>query len=113
MKTLYEQNPANWDKLRAAGRGNLAEMARHFTVGADMDRALGTQNAACHWLAGRNSANAKTDHMAALWLKANAKPAAPPVATPQGAMLIVVAPSGQVDKVRRLLAVMGCEVEDL
>lgn len=115
MTTLYEQNPAAWDKLAAKGRTGLRDMAKHFSVCADMDRALGVTGASCHWLAERNSARMSTDYTARAWLKENAssEKEAPEKTTQTGTLFLVSAQNGNAERARKLLELIGCEVVEV
>lgn len=116
MTTLYEQNPQAWDNLAAKGRKNLREMAKHFDVCAEMDRALGLSGASCHWLSGRNSARMSTDYSAGAWLRENKAKAAQaePKATEKDATLFLVsAQNGNAERARKLLELIGCEVVEV
>lgn len=137
--SLYDQRPANWN-LIAAYAPALAEMAKHFSRGVDMDRALGLNGAASNWHCARSRASVRSNELAQEWLtlrrmraERNAKPPASlydpallpePAPTPapsptanlvsaEGDMLLVVCPPAKREKVQRMLSLMGCEVEPL
>jgi hypothetical protein len=116
MQSLYEQNPEAWEKLAREGKPSLGKMARHFYTAADMDKALGFDKAVAHWLRMRNGANFTSERRAAEWLAcravAPAAQAASAIPAPDGVVLLVVCPGDKADKVRRVLAMMGCEVDE-
>lgn len=120
MTSLYDQNPAAWDKVAADGFGNLAAASRLFTRPTDMDKAIGFNYAVHHWIAG-NKASRTSDERARRWLETQRKPTAQqtlplaPVVAPvsKGALLLVACPVGTEDKARKLLAFIGCEVTDV
>jgi hypothetical protein len=116
MTTLYEQNPQAWDNLAARGRKNLREMAKHFSACPEMDRALGLSGAACHWLAGRNSARMATDFSAGAWLRENVAKAAPEdvrAADQSATLFLVSTQNGNAERARKLLELIGCEVVEV
>jgi hypothetical protein len=115
MQSLYEQNPEAWEKLAREGKPSLGKMARHFYTAADMDKALGFDKAVAHWLRMRNGANFTSERRASEWLADRVvAPAAQAIPTPapDGVVLLVVCPGDKADKVRRVLAMMGCEVDE-
>jgi hypothetical protein len=115
MQSLYDQAPEAWDKLAREGKPSLGKMARHFYTAGDMDKALGFDKAVAHWLRMRNGANFTSERRASEWLAGRAvAPAAQAIATPapDGVVLLVVCPGDKADKVRRVLAMMGCEVDE-
>ena len=117
LKTVYEQHKENWDLLAAIGRPNVAEAAKHFYTHADMERALGySQSNVMKWARRQNNISSRSEVMAANWLSAQRKDdvteKAPSVAG-DTQMLLVRTPLASVDKVRRVLAMMGCEFEEV
>ena len=135
MTSLYDQEPENWEKLRAKGRTALAEMAKHFDVANDMDRALGTVNCVRNWMQGK-IANISAERLAEIWLKQNGdnpppqqrmaldfEPAASPaIIEPQpepdqttlaqeSKLMIITGKPEALAKVKRVLAMIDCEVE--
>jgi hypothetical protein len=118
MQSLYEQAPEAWDKLAREGKPSLGEMAKLFYTAGDMDKALGFDKAVAHWLRMRNGANFTSERRASEWLAGRAvAPAAQaasaiPAPAPDGVVLLVVCPGDKADKVRRVLAMMGCEVDE-
>jgi len=111
--SLYDQSPAAWDKIAKSTGPHLAQMARQFALCADMDRALGyNSGATSHWHSGRNRPSAQSDRIAEIWLRDNAPHPVP--ATVDDTLLLVVCPTPEIAaKARRLLAVIGCEVESV
>ena len=113
MPTVYEQNPASWDKIAANGCPNVALMARHFSTCGEMDKALGYTKAASNWARRGGQVSPQADRAAGLWLSLNAKPApaAPPPAAPaSGTLLLIVCPPDVAPKVERVATMLGCEV---
>ncbi len=105
MKSLAEQYPDAWAAIEQAGFTNLAEMARRMDAPGAMDAALGYTSAAQKWNRGRLP-GASAERRAAEWLSKTSAPS-------ESEMLIVVCPDGASSKARRLLTVLGCEVEAL
>lgn len=112
--SLYGINKAVWDKIAIEGAAPVAEVAKHFTLCADMDRALGYENAAARWHNGRGAPSGDAIRRAAAWLQAHKK-AVPqePKTEVQGEVLLVACPPGMVGKAKRVLAVLGCDVTEV
>lgn len=110
--SLYDINSEAWDMVAAAGGEYLREMAKHFEMCADMDRALGFKNAASNWHAGRSGFSLDANRRARAWLQAkDAK--AEPQAKEIGDLLLVACPPGMAEKAKRVLAVIGCDVTEI
>lgn len=112
--TIYEKNPAHWDE-HAKDAPSILAMAKSFTHNIDMDHALGFKNAVANWASGASKISAASERRAAEWVKARLSgfPHAPTTPSPDGDMLMVVCPPGKLDKVLRMLTLMGCEAETL
>lgn len=115
---LYNQNPAAWNKLAAAGRTALVEMAKHFVSARDMDEALGAVCATNHWMAARNGASMAYERRARAWVAAHgATPAQQALAVapqePSEAVFMVVCPKDKVGLLERVLRALACEVVEL
>lgn len=54
MKSLYEKNPAGWDKIAEFGHPEFREAAKLFTRNCDMDAALGYVKASSNWARNQN-----------------------------------------------------------
>ena len=107
MKTLFEQYPDAWTKIEQAGFVNLTEMSRRFIAPGLMDAALGYASAAHKWNKGRLPGS-DAERRAKAWLHEQRGTSA----EANGAeMLIVVCPDGASAKARKLLSILGCEVE--
>jgi hypothetical protein len=94
----------------------MRDVAKLFWKCADMDRALGFNNAVAHWHAGRNNVSRRSEAMAKAWLAKRAEPQpepAPVAAKPDTALLLVSCPPAMVDRARKMLAFLGCEVVDV
>lgn len=117
MKTIYDMHKQNWDLLAAMGKPNVAEAAKHFYTYADMERAIGyTASTVKKWAERQNSVSSRSDGMAAHWLVAQGKDGKAkhvPADAESTNMLLVITPRASADKVRRVLAMMGCEFEDV
>lgn len=126
MTTLYEENTLACDDLERRGYKGIAAMTKHFHRSSEMSRALGFApdgSAVSKWLRGLNNPEWKTEAKAANWLLTNT-PSREPFAAPlsevaepatvsPSPILMVVCPLGQTPRVRKILAMLGCEVEDL
>jgi N12 class adenine-specific DNA methylase len=117
LKTIYDQYKENWDLLASIGNPNVAEAAKHFLTFADMERALGySASTVKKWAEGQNNVSSRSEGMAAHWLSAqikNAEPKNEPADKGDTQLLLVITPLGSADKVRRVLAMMGCEFEEV
>jgi hypothetical protein len=111
LKTIYDQYKENWDLLAAIGKPNVA------VLGADMERAIGyTASTVKKWAEGHNNVSSRSDGMAAHWLAAQGKDEKAkhePADESDTQVLLVITPLASADKVRRVLAMMGCEFEDV
>jgi len=110
--TLYEQAPATWDALADKGFPSIRDAAKKVHTCMDLDFAVGMNGAAHHWIKGKNASH-KAERAAAFWLHTQNNPKPPdPVAPPPPAadILLVAVPAGNMAKVQRVLAVLGCEV---
>jgi hypothetical protein len=116
-QSLYEQHRENFDALASKGFPGIAQMARHFTTARMMDDALGLYGAAHHWVNGTNGASRASERKAQAWLDANVRGAqsAAPIAQPAALqpLLLVAAPPERAETVKRVLAMMGCEVTEI
>ena len=117
LKTIYDMHKQNWDLLAAIGKPNVAEAAKHFYTCADMERAIGYSSSSVKkWAERQNNVSSRSDGMAAHWLAAQSKDDVREKASSskgETQMLIVITPLASADKVRRVLAMMGCEVEEV
>ena len=117
QKTIYDQYKDNWDLLAAIGKPNVAEAAKHFYTCADMERAIGYSSSSVKkWAERQNNVSSRSDGMAAHWLAAQGKDDVTEKASSskgETQMLVVITPLASADKVRRVLAMMGCEFEEV
>ena len=117
LKTIYDMHKQNWDLLAAIGKPNVAEAAKYFYTFSDMERALGySASTVKKWAERQNNVSSRSDGMAAHWLVAQGKDDVTekaPSSKGETQMLIVITPLASADKVRRVLAMMGCEVEEV
>lgn len=116
--TLYDNHKQACDRLSKEGFPAVAEMTRHFRIAADMDRALGYENATARWVGGRGLPGVGSERKARKWLDdaMSAKPAFPE--PPAGGIkatntLLVCCQPDQSAKVLRVLAMLGCEVVEV
>jgi hypothetical protein len=117
MKTIYDQYKENWDLLASIGKPNVAEAAKHFLTFADMERAIGyTASTVKKWAERQNNVSSRSEGMAAHWLAEQGKDEKArhtPADVESTSMLLVITPRASADKVRRVLAMMGCEFEEV
>lgn len=117
LKTIYDRYKENWDLLASIGNPNVAEAAKHFLTFADMERAIGyTASTVKKWAEGHNNVSSRSEGMAAHWLAAQGKDERvkhEPAGESDTQVLLVITPRASADKVRRVLAMMGCEFEDV
>ena len=118
-QSLYEAHTAAWDNLAKLGCPNLCEMAKYFHRCADMDRALGFMNASARWHRGEGVPSRVSEVRAKEWIEARDMKLTPPKLTPPepapqgGSVLLVACNTATVEKVKRVLAVLGCEVTEV
>jgi hypothetical protein len=110
MQSLYEQYKPAWDRI-ARTRPSLTRMAMHVASKAEMEHALEYgSSVVVKWLSGDNNPSREAEFRAEKWLAELASPAPKPAA--DDTLLLVVCPTPEIAaKARRLLAVIGCEVE--
>jgi hypothetical protein len=119
--SLYDQHKAAFDKVAADGFPHIAEAAKWFLTKRDYDAAIGFNSAVHHWISGR-PASRTSDNRAKIWLDAQSKPNAPQSppavavqmpqqAGPEGVILMVVASSANAERAKKMLVLLGCEVE--
>lgn len=117
LKTVYDQYKDNWDLLAAIGKPNVAEAAKYFYTFSDMERALGySASTVKKWAERQNNVSSRSDGMAAHWLAAQSKDDVTEKASSSKGdtqMMLVITPRASADKVRRVLAMMGCEFEEV
>ena len=117
LKTIYDRYKENWDLLASIGNPNVAEAAKHFLTFADMERAIGyTASTVKKWAEGHNNVSSRSEGMAAHWLAAQGKDEKAkhePADESDTQVLLVITPRASADKVRRVLAMMGCEFEEV
>lgn len=113
--TLYEQNPAAWDRIAASGKPSICQMAKCFDHLADMDAALGASKAAYHWHTGRNNASMTYERRARAWLDQAAAKVdnAPQVDRPSETVYMVICPAAKAETVARVLRALACEVVEM
>ncbi len=116
LTSLYDQSPAAWDALAAAGYRGAAEMAKHFDKCHVMDLAIGHQNSVAKWHRGAGKPGPRAEAACNEWLDAHVRKAiapAPREAATQGALLLVACDSATATKAKRVLALIGCEVTEV
>lgn len=116
MITLYEQNPKVWDDLAAKGKTAIAEMARHFEYPCDMEDALGYEpnGTVANWVSGRNGCSNRSERRARDWLNSlNKATQETPQQKQSGSLLLVAGMPDKLEKARKVLELIGCEVEDI
>ena len=112
MKSIYEKHKENFDMHASMGRPSVVEASKRFSFYPDMERAIGyTSSTVKKWADGGNISNA-SERMAAAWMNGQKSAATAPAQPETSAdMFLVIPPAGSADKVRRVLAMLGCEFE--
>lgn len=111
---IADKYPGATERLRKEGHHGIATMATAMKTTKAIDDALGFNGAASHWLSGRNNISRAASKAADLWVQQNlGNLPAPAPETGDDDMLMVVCPTGKVDKVKKVLAMLGCEVESI
>lgn len=118
MQTLAEKYPEAIERLESVGFIAIAQLCHRHYRQVDMERQLGTSSAVSKWLTGEHLPSQAMEERARQVLdeisRARSqppKPAAPEPKTPEGSVLMVVCPPASAEKVKRVLAMLGCEVE--
>lgn len=124
MQSLYEKS-VHWKVLEKEGFVFAAEVARRFTLAAEMDRAIGMRNCAAGWHRGKRPSRL-AERACGLWLDANqdrdqkavaaeeANVASSVVASPTEAKtLLVMCDQSTMKKVKAVLSIMSVEFVDL
>lgn len=114
MTNLYEANKDAFDAIAARGGQPIADMAKHFHSEPMMSEALGfSRGAARHWMNGGNFSSLAV-RRAIEWLDAKSTaPAEPRLAKVRGVMLLVVCDAATAEKIKRLGAILGAEIEEV
>ena len=117
MTTLYDQCKVECDKLADQGFTGISEVSKHFRIAAEMDRALGYENAAARWMRGAGFPSMQAERRARAWLVQNA-PSREQVSQaemelPSGALFLVACDQSKAERARKVLALLGCEVVDV
>ena len=124
MATLYDQNPGAWDAIGNKGFVHIKEMSKHFTKPSIMSEALGAVSAAQHWHAGRNMPTMPNEKKAQAYLERKGvkveigsqpggqAPLEPP-ASNSAPLLLVAAKPSEIERVKKVLSILGCEWVDV
>lgn len=118
IPSLADRYPQRMQEFLVMSRLNVAAMCEHFTKAADMDHALGYNNAVAGWLRGACNPSQAANQNAAAWLQVNAQkratsaPAPAPAPAPADTLLIVCPTPAHAEKIKRLCQVLGCEAMD-
>ena len=112
LNSIYERHKDQFDTHASRGRSAVAEAAKHFAHYADMERAIGYSSSTVKKWADGNNVSSKSERLAKEWLDSLNQPAQP-VQASSTVMLLVISHAGNIDKVRRVLSLLGCEVEDV
>ena len=111
METLADKYPEAIERLESVGLTAIVALChRHFRQ-VDMERQLGTSSVVSKWLTGEHLPSRAMEKRAQEVLDAVASKPAPAPAAPDENVLMVVCPTESTAKVKRVLAMLGCEVE--
>jgi len=118
MKTLAEQHPEYHAAVERSGLSGYARALATFFRGPDMERAIGLSSSLVSNGIRNESLPATRTEMkcAEYWRQKDGVDSMAQAAQPldnDDAILMVVVPSAKVEKVQRVLRLMGCEVEDV
>jgi len=133
MRSLYEKNPENWDKLARFGYPEFRELAKHFSRNIDLDEALNPdgRRLSSHWGRGNNMPSLKSVAAARkllekmqgdkmnkntpdLWTANNRVEAKEiPVPPEVKQMVLVAGPEASLKKLENIAKMLGCEVVDV
>jgi hypothetical protein len=133
MRSLYEKNPENWDKLARFGHPEFRELAKRFSRYSELDQALSSEGkkVSSGWGGGRympsvNSIVAARNLLEKiqgkqmnkntpdLWT-ANNRVEAKEIPVPPEAkqMVLVAGPEASLKKLENIAKMLGCEVVDV
>jgi len=117
-QTIAERLPNETMELAKKGFPNIAALARFHTTFAEIDKLLGYAGATHHWFSGGSSPQKVAERLAGIVLKTYspkdnvaADPKHEPAQPQDDNILMVVCPPAKLEKVQKILALMGCEVE--
>lgn len=118
MKSLYDKNPQNWDKIAEFGYPEFREVAKKFARYLDMDEALGMLKCSRRWGAGISVPSRQASAVAKAFLekhKAEAKPQAKTQNSEVSAnpMVIVSGPKQALKKLEGIAKMLGCETVEI
>lgn len=120
MGRLYRTYKTSWDLMEARGFPRLVEMTKCFDGINEFSLALGySKTAAVKWAGGKNGATRSAELRAHNWLAKRKMIATQPAPTPatvqktSSDLLLVRCPIGEAEKAKRVLSMLGCEVESL
>ena len=111
MKTLADKYPEAIERLESVGLTAIATLCHRHYRQVDMERQLGTNSVVSKWLTGEHLPSPSMEKRAQEVLDAVASKPAPAPAAPEENVLMVVCPTESTAKVKRVLAMLGCEVE--
>jgi hypothetical protein len=117
-RTLYEQFKENWDVQAKMGKTNVCEAAKHFHTPSEMERAIGySKSNVLKWAKLKANVSTKSEQMAEDWLKRREINEGAYLKVPEIEnsinIFLVITPVSSAEKVRRVLAMMGCEFENM
>lgn len=116
MKSLYDKEPENWDKIAEFGYPEFRDVAKTFARYCDMDDALGLIKASGRWAKGLGMPSMMAAKAAREFLEAKKSGTLPDV--PQKAarpkktesqMILVSGPEQALKKLEGIAKMLGCE----
>ena len=115
MIDLYTQHQQAWDKIARNGMPEIADLAKHFTTCADMDRAFGYTGAVRKWVSEKNPPSNASYIAAKALLENITKQAELDLATEMASApsLFLTGNPKSLQKVQAIAKMLGCEVVEV
>lgn len=108
--TIAQEFPEDVARLEKAGFPAIAQMMHHHKNCSELDRTLGYSGATKHWVRGKNKPPVVAERLAQMMIDSNPPPATTSPVKQADNLMMIAAPSEKMDKVRRVLEMLGCEV---
>ena len=120
MKSLYDKEPANWDKIAEFGYPEFREVAKSFARYNHMDDALGLVKASGKWAKGLGMPSMQSAKAARTFLEAKKsgtlvdvpQKAAKPKQT-ESQMILISGPDQALKKLEGIAKMLGCETVEI
>jgi len=109
MTTIAKNNPDSVLRIEKAGFPHVAEMMRRHKTFADLDRELGYYGASKNWVNGRNTPSPTAEKLAKMLIETGGKTPARTEPSASSDLVMLLVPADQMEKLRRVSGILGCE----